>query len=136
MLKKVVPDHIHHRYSADMAKKSKIISMPIINANEQSYADTVKILRTIEKWISQIYKKAGLLDILPNVENPELSNLHAEAGQAGAYVVQAEDDPMRDMRIPFPGDQLTRVRFAGAKDLLSGAHSPQIDLTMQLPLSQ
>ena len=39
-------------------------------------------------------------------------------------VPQAED-PIACVKIPCFGDQLTRVRLAGAKDLRAGSHTPQ-----------
>ena len=67
----------------------------------------MQILRTYEKWIAEIYVKAGLLEKIPDID-----------------CVDTPDDPMKEMKIAFAGDQLTRVRFAGAKDLLSGSHTP------------
>ena len=35
------------------------------------------------------------------------------------------EDPLANVIIPCYGDQLTRVRLAGAKDLRAGCHTPQ-----------
>ena len=123
-LKAVIPQHIPHEYSQQMSQKSTVVSLPIINANEAKYEDCVTILRTYEKWIAEIYVKAGKLDKVPVVDNQPAPHGPAAPGQRDAHRQDTVDDPMREMKIVFAGDQLTRVRFAGAKDLLAGSHTP------------
>jgi hypothetical protein len=123
-LKGIVPERILHVHSKEMERQSSIVSMPIINANEAKYEDCVSILRTYEKWIAEIYFKAGLLQEIPQADNPPVPAGPAAPGQTHAHQQPTSNDPMRDMKIAFAGDQLTRVRFAGAKDLLSGTHTP------------
>ena len=123
-LKGIIPDHIPHQYSEHMAQQSTIVTMPIINANEAKYEDCVKILRTYEKWIAEIHVQAGLLREVPDTDDPLVPAGPAAPGQTNAHAQATPNDPMKDMKVVFAGDQLTRVRFAGTKDLLSGAHTP------------
>ena len=63
-----------------------------------------------------------------------LQKIFSKNGQA--QIVFTEEDPMKSNKIVFAGDQLTRVRFAGAKDLLQGAHTPTDRLEHYRRLSQ
>ena len=123
-VKSVLPVHIPHKYSKEMVERSTIVSLPILDANEAKYEDCVHILRTYEKWIAEIYVEAGLLDEIPQVDNPPVLDGPAAPGQPDAHREDTPYDPMREMKITFAGDQLTIVRFAGAKDVLPGSHTP------------
>ena len=56
----------------------------------------------------------------PNLPDPPICNLV----QPGAHVLSTSNNPMYSIKISFAGYQLTRVRFAGTKDLLAGARTP------------
>ena len=125
-LKSIVTQSIEHKFSKEMTQKSTIVSFPILNCNENNYHDCVTILRTYEKGIFEIYQKAGLINQYPYLlQNPNLPDSPVcNPGQPGAHILSTSNDPIYFMKIPFAGDQSTRVRFAGAKDLLAGAHNP------------
>ena len=123
-LEKCLPVHIKHKYSKEMSQKSTIISMPIINVNESSYNDCVHILRTYESWIGEIYQNAGLLPDIPAKDDPNIPMGAANKSQLYSHRNHTPGDIMKDMKICFAGDQLTRVRFAGAKDIMAASSTP------------
>jgi hypothetical protein len=65
-----------------------------------------------------------LLEKLPEKEDPPIPDEPSVPGQTQAYASEDKYDPMKDMKVIMGGDQLTRVRFAGSKDLLAGSHTP------------
>ena len=62
-LKTVIPNHISHQYSNEMAKKSTIIPLPMLFKDEKKYDDLVDILDSYEAWLEEIYTKAGVVQI-------------------------------------------------------------------------
>ena len=106
-----------------MKQKSEITAMPIIDGNENLYQDCVKILNTYCEWVVEIYSKAGVIKSMPKeAENPVIPETAiARPGQPGAHITHADEN--MDIKVCASGDQLTRARFAGAKDLRAGAHT-------------
>ena len=74
-LKTVIPNHISHQYSNEMANKSTIIPLPILFKDEKKYDDVVDILDSYEAWLEEIYTKAGVVQI----PQPQISRAPAVA---------------------------------------------------------
>ncbi len=123
----IVPTHIEHAYKNEMSKKSLVVPLPILMKDEKNYSDVVDILASYEDAIEDIYTKAGLICQKPDngqAGNSEEILSRSRPDQPGAHVTQEDNsDHMKGICVPFGGDQLTRVRFAGGKDLRAGAHT-------------
>ena len=103
------------------------------------------MLDQLEHWTHQIYSAAGMChsnesphsDSVPASASPTPTpviptppptvQLHSRPDQPGSHVppISSVEDPLCGVRVPIFGDQLTRVRLAGAKDLRVGCHIAQ-----------
>ena len=96
--------------------------------DEKKYADCVDILDQFETWVEEIMFQAENREVGagPQEQGPPIA-APARPGQPGAHVAPHPEvnDPLAGVKIPVFGDQLTRVRISGAKDLRAGAHSPK-----------
>ena len=124
----IIPQHISHEYQKEMASKSTIVPLCMQLKDEKKYDDVVDILDYYEQEIEDIYAKAGVITKPDNAnERPKpgsIAGLSSAPDQPRAHFNTADDsDHMKEISVPFGGDQMTRVRFAGAKDLRSGAHT-------------
>ena len=126
----VVPDHTPCRYQTEMASQSVVVPLPVLMKDEKKYADVVDVLDQLETWTHEIYSQAGICDIANDEDHvpPDLPvDSRSRPDQPSAHIPPTPEasDPLQNVRIPCFGDQLTRVRLAGAKDLRSGCHTPR-----------
>ena len=124
----------HH--AKEMATKSNVVIMPILMKDEKKYSECVDVLDQLEKWTYDIYSAAGLCTSsdapAQSTYQPPSSDTtvptighSSRPDQPASHVppTASENDPLKGIKIPCYGDQLTRVRFAGAKDLRAGCHT-------------
>ena len=111
--------------------------MPIIMKGEKKYAEIVDVLDQLEKWTEEIYTAAGLCSSDPPScpDATPVMRTTSRLGQLAADIppTASESDPLCGVKVPCYGDQLTRVRFAGAKDLRAGCHSAKQRLDHRYP---
>lgn len=126
-LSDLVPPYLPVRYRDEMSTQSDVIPLPVLMKDEKKYADVIDVLDQLETWLHEIFSKAGLC-ALPAQENaPPGPPVEAPSrpDQPAAHIPPELDacDPLANIKVPCFGDQLTRVRFAGAKDLRAGTHT-------------
>jgi hypothetical protein len=126
-LKSVIPEHIPHKYQKEMSEKSIIVPLPMQLKDEKKYSDVVDILDYYENELEDIYAKANIIE-KPAKQNEQQSvSIEGQSSlpdQPRAHYNRVdESDHMKVVSVPFGGDQMTRVRFAGAKDLRAGSHT-------------
>ena len=123
----LLPKHIPHQYSDEMKQKSEVVTMPVLMKDEKKYADCVDVMDTFEQWIQDIHTKAfSVSDASPYPPNGRPAvYAPSRPDQPASHAPPVPDpvDPLCGIKIPCIGDQLTRVKFAGAKDLRAGAHT-------------
>lgn len=120
-LKDVVPDHTPCEYHKEMSTKSVVAPLPVLFKDEKKYAEVVDVLDQLELWTCEIYSKAGLCNPADPEHVPPGPSIGAPVrlDQPASHVppVPQIEDPLAHVKIPCYGNQLTRVRLAGAKDL-------------------
>ena len=126
-LKSVIPEHIPHKYQKEMSEKSVIDPLPMQLKDEKKYSDVVDILDYYENELEEIYSRANVIERPDKQREQQPAPIEGQSSlpdQPRAHYNKVdESDHMKVVSVPFGGDQMTRVRFAGAKDLRSGTHS-------------
>ncbi|XP_028403253.1 uncharacterized protein LOC114525978 [Dendronephthya gigantea] len=127
MFRDYIPARTNCEYEKEMARKSEVLTMPVVMKDEKKYSDCVDVLDQLEKWTHEIYAAAGLCSLDPDTLEDVTPTIGTTSrpDQPASHVppVHSNSDPLHGVKIPCFGDQLTRVRFAGAKDLRAGCHS-------------
>ncbi|XP_028417961.1 uncharacterized protein LOC114542661 [Dendronephthya gigantea] len=127
MFEHFIPKSTECMYKQEMSTKSDVLTMPILLKDEKKYSDCVDVLDQLEKWTHDIYSAAGICVSEPesSSDDPPTIGSRSRPDQPTSHVppTASDADPLRGVKIPCFGDQLSRVRFAGAKDLRSGCHT-------------
>ena len=94
--------------------------------DEKKYSDLVDVLDQLEAWVHEVYAKAGVCNTAGDHIPPGPTIVvPSRPDQPSSHVpkVSSEVDCLVNVKISCFGDQLTRVRLAGAKDLIAGCHT-------------
>ena len=116
---------LDHEHSAATAQKSEIMTLPVLMKDEKKYSDCVDVLDQLEEWTHEVYYASGFRKDPQSSTANTLVEVATRPDQPRAHIppVSSDTDPLSGVKIPCFGDELTRVRFAGARDLRCGCHT-------------
>ncbi|XP_028407915.1 uncharacterized protein LOC114530546 [Dendronephthya gigantea] len=105
------------------------MTLPVLMKDEKKYSDCVDVLDQLEQWTEDVCKASGIynFDQSPSTASHPIVQVPTRPDQPRSHIppVGSQTDPLEGVKIPCFGDELTRVRFAGARDLRSGCHTPK-----------
>ena len=107
-----------HENTEAMRRKSTVVPFPVLMKDEKKYSEVVDVLDQLETWSHDIFSKAGIsLDPDSSHEPPQLQSTTSRPDQPASHNGLLHPLPIhcKILKIPCYGDQLSRVRFAGAK---------------------
>ena len=101
--------------------------------DEKKYADIVDVVDQLETCLHEAYSCEPADD---TSNDPPTLRPTSRPDQPSSHVppVADDSDPLASVKVPCFGDQLTRVRFAGASDLRAGNKSARNRLDHIYPL--
>ena len=131
-LKDVIPI-VPSKYEKEMCQKSLVVPLPVLMKDEKKYADIVDVVDQLETWLHEAYSCEPADD---TSNDPPTLRPTSKPDQPSSHVppVADDSDPLASVKVPCFGDQLTRVRFAGARDLRAGNKSARDRLDHIYPL--
>ena len=129
------------QHKVEMQQKSLVVPFPVLFKDEKKYAEIVDVLDQLEKWVHQIYALVGKIPPEKDISNAHHVTLRSlpstsQPDQPLSHVHPVADpnDPLAKVRVPCYGDQITRVRIAGAKDLRAGCHTARDQISHIYPI--
>ncbi|CAH3179477.1 unnamed protein product, partial [Porites lobata] len=109
-LRDVVPSHILHRYSSQMAGKSCVVGLPVVPFNQSKVGDVCQYLQWLEDFFSKVFTTQ---DESPAADSSASQNQHAASSEM----------VLEKIRVPLAGDLLGRERVTSAKKTRLGCDS-------------
>jgi hypothetical protein len=124
VIKNVVPSHIEHVFSKEMAEKSEVINMPVVPFNQNKTADICKYIEYVTEFLYQVYRDAS-------EDEPECLDETPSSAETAAK----KSEVLQNVKVPLVGDLLGRERLTGAKKTRTGCDysSDRFEQIVEIP---
>ena len=111
VIKSVVPSHIEHAFSKEMAEKSEIINMPVVPFNQNKTSDICRYMEYVTDFLYNIYREPS---------DDEATEPGVNEAPSSADVAAKKSEVLQGVKVPLVGDLLGRERLTGGKKTRAG----------------